>query len=226
MFAEYQYSLIDISIFNCCDSEDIAKIEHRKRLLNLRGGEYIVQEGEQPKGVFCLLNGAAKILKKNTRQEEKIVSLAKVGDILGLRAIIDKTNYESSVVTIVNSTCCFIPREYISQIVEKYPSISMKIIISLCKELNEIEEKITSITHKSVSKRLAEILLILVHNYGLDKNCFLRITPSWDDIASLGNITHKTLIRLLNEFKNKGIIGIQDSRIKIFSSSLLEEMVG
>jgi CRP-like cAMP-binding protein len=221
---KYQHSLINISILNDCDSEDIATIENRKQLLNFKNGEYIIHENEQPTGVFCLLNGAAKILKRDIRQKEKIVSLAKEGHILGLRAVIDKTDFTASAVAIVNSSCCFIPKEYISQIIEKYPSINFKIMISLCKELNEIEEKITSLTHKNVLKRVAEILLILVHNYGLDQNYFLKIMPTWDDLANLANITHNTLIRVLNEFKEIGMIGIQNKKIKIFNPNLLEEM--
>jgi CRP/FNR family transcriptional regulator len=159
-------------------------------------------------------------------RREKILSLAKEGDILGLRAVIDKTNFSSSAVAIVNSRCCFVPKEYVYQIIRKYPSININIMISLCEEINEIEEKIAIISDKNALKRVAEILLMLVRDYGLDRGHFLKITPPWDDLANLANITNSTLTRALNEFRQRGMISIQDNKIKIFNSGLLEEMAG
>lgn len=224
MLSKNQHTLINISIFNDCDSEDIKRIEQRKKLLVFNNGEYIIRESQSVEGVYCLLEGAAKIVKRDDNQNEKIISLAKKGDILGLRPVIHKTNFTSSAIAITQSSCCFIPKAYITQIIEKYPSVNVKIMISLCKEITEIEEKITSITRKNVANRIAEILLILFQNYGLDQNRFLKIMPSWEDIASMANVTKSTLTRVLNEFKQKNMIAIREKKIQIFNHERLEEL--
>jgi len=226
MFSANQHSPLSFPIFHGCNSEDILTIDKHKKWLSFKNGEYIFNQNASAEGIFCLSKGAAKIIRMDMQQRKKILSLAKEGDILGLRAVIDKTNFSSSAVAIVNSRCCFVPKEYVYQIIEKYPSININIMISLCKEINEIEEKIAIISDKNILKRVAEILLMLVQSYGLDQDYFLKIMPSWDDLANLANITNITLMRALNEFKRRGMIGIQNNKIKIFNSGLLEEIAG
>jgi CRP/FNR family transcriptional regulator len=221
---EEQHTLFDLALFKDCDTKDISKIKHKKKFFTFQEGEKFIQENQPVKGVYCLLDGAAKIVRHDSQQKEKIVSLAKEGDILGLRSVIHKKNFASSAIAIVKSSFCYIPKEYITQIIERCPSSNMKIMISLCNEINEIEEKITSITHKNVVNRIAEILLILVHNYGLDQDHFLKIMPSWDDIASLANVTKSTLAKVLNEFRQKNMIAIREKNIQIFNPHNLEEL--
>jgi CRP/FNR family transcriptional regulator len=221
---EEQHTLLDLAIFKDCDSKDIGRIKQKKKIITFQEGEKIIEENQSAEGVYCLLEGAAKIIRHDTQNKEKIVSLAKEGDILGLRSVIHNKNFSSTAMALVKSSFCFIPKEYITQIIEKCPSVNLKIMISLCKEINEIEEKINSITHKNVVNRIAEILLILFRNYGLDQNNYLRIMLSWDDIASMANVTKNTLTKVLNEFKQKNMIAVCEKKIQIFNHHSLEEL--
>lgn len=221
-----EQSPLSFPIFHDCNSEDILRIESHKKLLCFNTGDYIFHENDTAKGIFCLSRGAAKIIKTDFEQKEKILSLAKEGDVLGLRAVIDQTRFCSSAVAIADSRCCFIPKEDVYQIIEKYPSANINIMISLCREINEIEEKIAAISDRNVPKRVAEILLMLLHDYGLDQNRFLRIMPCRDDLANLANVTSNTLMRSLNELQQRGMIGIHDNKIKILSLSRLKEIAG
>ena len=74
MLSKNQNTLINISIFNDCDSEDVQRIEQQKKLILFSNGEYIIQENQSVEGVYCLLEGAAKIVKRDGNQKEKIVS--------------------------------------------------------------------------------------------------------------------------------------------------------
>lgn len=224
MYGETKHSPLSTQIFDGCDSDDISSIEKSTRVLCFKKGEYIFREAEPARGVFCLCKGAVKLVKMDAQRNDKILSLAKEGDLLGLRAVIDQANFSSSAVAIVDCRCCFVPQESVYQIIEKYPSINIKMMSALCKEINDIEEKIAIINIKDVPKRVAEILLLLAHDYGLSKDRSLKITPSWDDIADMANIKSSTLMRALHELRHKGVIDIQKKKIKIFNPDLLEEM--
>lgn len=221
---EEQHTLLDLAIFKDCDSKDIDRIKQKKKIVTFGEGEKIIEENQHVQGIYCLLEGAAKIIRHDTQNKEKIVSLAKEGDILGLRSVIHNRDFSSTAIALIESSFCFIPKEYIAQIIEKCPSVNLKIMISLCKEINEIEEKITSIIHKNVISRIAEILLILFRNYGIDQNRYLKIMLSWDDIASMANVTKNTLTKVLNEFKQKNMIAVSEKKIQIFNHHSLEEL--
>lgn len=225
MFSANQHSPLSFPIFRGCDSEDILRIEKHKTWVTFENGEYIFRENEPSKGIYCLSRGAAKIFRRDLQQKEKILSLAKEGDVLGLRAVIDKTNFSSSAVAIADSRCCFIPKADVYQIIEKHAAININIMLSLCSQINEIEQKITLISDKNMLRRVAEVLLMLMRSYGLDRDNFIKVVPNWDDLANLANITSGTLIRALNKMQREGWIGILNRRIKIFDSHPLEEIV-
>ncbi|NIT99650.1 MAG: cyclic nucleotide-binding domain-containing protein, partial [Nitrosopumilaceae archaeon] len=130
MIVAKEHTPLNISLFDDCASEDMNEIERQKKMLNFSNGECIFCENSLALGVYCLLNGGAKIIKKDYQCQERIVSVAKKGDVLGLRSVIDQTNFTASAVAIVNSSCCFIPKENILKVIEKYPGINLKIMIS------------------------------------------------------------------------------------------------
>lgn len=222
MLGKDGYSPIEISLFEDCT--ETGEMERKKHLAYFAEGKFIFREGLPVNGVYYLIDGAAKIVKTDAHGEEKILTLAKTGDCLGLGSLIDSTHFTASAIAIVNSTCHFIPKLNILQKMETDPSINIKIMSALCKEIDAIEEKITQITHDNVVKRVAELLLDLFRNYGTDDHRFLKIVPSWNDIANIANISNNTLVNVFNDFKRKGIIAIQNKKIRIYKTELLKEL--
>jgi CRP-like cAMP-binding protein len=73
-----------------------------------------------------------------------------------------------------------------------------------------------ALTQKHVRGRLAESLLLLKENYGLEEDdSTLSIYLSREDLASLSNMTTANAIRTLSNFANERIIAIDGRKIKL-----------
>lgn len=222
MLEKNGHSLSEISLFEDC--ADSGEIDRAKQLTKFVGGKFMFREGLPVDGVYYLIEGAAKLVKTDAQGNEKVLSFAKKGDCMGLGSLIDSTHFTASAIAVIDSTCYFIPKISILQQMESDSSVNIRIMSALCREIDSIEEKITRIKHGNVVKRVAEILLDLFHDYGMDDHRFLKIVPSWNDIANLANISTNTLVRVFSDFKKEGLISTQNNKIRIFNPKLLEKL--
>jgi len=75
-----------------------------------------------------------------------------------------------------------------------------------------------------VRERLAEILLLLVNDFGLDDQNYLQIALTREELANIVGTATESVIRLLSEFKNDGFLELQGRKIKILSTKGLEKI--
>jgi CRP/FNR family transcriptional regulator len=103
---------------------------------------------------------------------------------------------------------------------EKYPSITFKIMEELSKRLVKAEDLIENINHYSVEKRLSQALLELA-----DEDGFINLEMSKKDLASNIGMSQETLSRKLSAFQELGIIDLKGHRkIIILNKKALEEI--
>lgn len=91
--------------------------------------------------------------------------------------------------------------------------------------MGQAEDRIISLTQKHVRGRLAESLLFLMQNYGLENDgATLDIYLSREDLASLSNMTTSNAIRTLSSFASERIVALDGRKIKIIDPDELEKI--
>ncbi|MBC7196824.1 MAG: winged helix-turn-helix domain-containing protein, partial [Deferribacterales bacterium] len=68
---------------------------------------------------------------------------------------------------------------------------------------------------KTVKQRLAEILLMLENTFKLDEEGYIAVNLTREDLSSIVGTATESVIRILGEFKNEGLIAIKGKKIKI-----------
>ena len=76
----------------------------------------------------------------------------------------------------------------------------------LCRNISDIESETVDIAYKSVRERLAEALLLLQEKYTFENDNPEIITVTREDLATLIGTAKETVIRLLSDFKEEGIV--------------------
>ena len=93
-----------------------------------------------------------------------------------------------------------------------------------CHELGEANSFITDIAQKTVRERLAEVILFLVADFGLDEEHFLNITLTREELANIVGTATESVIRLLSEFKSDKLVELSGRKIKILNTPGLEKI--
>ena len=112
----------------------------------------------------------------------------------------------------------------VESMIRKNNDLAMFFIHELSRNLGGSDTKIVNLTQKHIRGRLAEALLMLADNYGLeDDDATLKIYMSREDPANLSNMTTSNAIRTLTAFMNEKLILVDGRRIKLLNESQLRK---
>ncbi len=187
-------------------------------------GETLYHEGRRISGVYCIESGIVKIYKTGFDGKEQIIMFGKQGDIIGYRSVLANELACTTAKIIDEGLLCFIPANLLIQFVKENPGFSYEIMKLACKELGDANQYITDLAQKSVRERLAEILLHLTDKFGLDTYQTLQISLTREELANIVGTATESVIRLLSDFKQSGLIDLQGRKIKILDMNGLKHI--
>ena len=205
--------------------EELKKVSNAKISKKIKKGDALFSEGQKLDGVYCVRNGVSKLSKLSSNGKEQIVKLTNRGEIMGQRSVIAEDYTNLSATAINDMEVCFIPKEIITTTLNTNPYFSLEVLRHMAHDLKEADDVIVNMSQKTVKQRLAEALLYLRQNYGEDENGFLLLTLSRDDYANIVGAATESLIRMLSDFKKKGLIKTEGKKIGIINDCALKELI-
>lgn len=217
-------SLRSVTIF-----KNLSPDEHEMLSLDIthdffKKGSIVYHEGSRITGCYCVNKGIVKIYKTGIDGKEQIITFAKKGNIIGFRSVLTGELACTTAKVIEDASLCFIPGDSLINLVKRNGNFSMDLMQLACTELGQSNAYITDIAQKTVRERLAEVLLQLKENFDLDENNFLLITLTREELANIVGTATESIIRLLSEFKNDGLIELQGRKIKLIDINALKKM--
>ncbi len=205
-------------LINRLSADASCGIISKVRQLRYKKGEVIFKEGETPRNLYCIHKGKVKITQTGIDGKVQVVHLAHEGDVLGYRAILGEDRYSCSGTTMEDSILCVIPRKEFSSLVEQNPQAAIEVIRLLTAVLKETEKKVTIHAQRPVKERLAQCLLMLKDNFGLEADgTTINVNITREEIASIAGTTRETVIRLLADLTDEHVVEVHNKRVKILN---------
>lgn len=201
--------------------EELSELSHEKKLITFKKGEFIIEEGAIPKGVYYIDKGTAKMFKLGFNGKEQILRFIKTGDIIGYRSILSNQPYGASATAMEDTEACFIPEKFFLKVLEHHPKLAFDVLRRIAVDLGESAQTITFLAQKTVRERLAEVLLLLEKKLGTDKDGFIKISLTREEMANLIGTATESAIRLISEFKTDHLIEVEGRKIKILDHQKL-----
>jgi CRP-like cAMP-binding protein len=201
---------------------ELEAIMGNKSFNSYKKGQVIFHEGNRPFGLFCIHEGKVKVTRLGSDGKEQIIRLAKPGDTLGYRSLIQNSKYTASAIALDDTSACFISASDFNKLIDSNAKVANDLMQLLAKALGETQERMIQMATKPVRERLAEALLLLKATYqkpGDDEN--FTISISREDLASLVGTAKETVIRFLSEMKDDGIVSSHGSAITILNPEKL-----
>ena len=209
------------SIFKYLTPDEVDALNFEK---DFKRGDILYQEGNRISGFFCIHRGIIKVFKTGFDGKEQIIRFAKKGDIIAYRSVLSNELACTSAKVIEDCQVCFIPSEILISFIKTNPSYAIELLKLACHELGEANSFITDIAQKTVRERLAEVLLFLVNDFGLDNDSYLNISLTREELANIVGTATESVIRLLSEFKSDKLVELNGRKIKILNTKGLEKI--
>jgi CRP-like cAMP-binding protein len=212
------------SLFKYLTPEQITSLNFEKDFRKYSRGDILYQEGTRISGFFCINSGIIKVFKTGFDGKEQIIRFAKKGDIIAYRSVLSNELACTSAKVIEDCQVCFIPSEILISYIKDNPNYALELLKLACHELGEANSFITDIAQKTVRERLAEVLLFLVNDFGLDSQQFLKISLTREEFANIVGTATESVIRLLSEFKSDKLVELNGRKIKIININGLKKI--
>ncbi len=206
------------------NKEELKAVSDSKISRSIKKGEVIFEEGEKLNGVYCVRGGVTKLAKLSPNGKDQIVKLASKGEVLGQRSVVAEENSNLSATAVSDMEVCFIPKEAIVSTLHKNPDFTYEVLRHMAHDLREADDVIVNMSQKTVKERIAEALLYMMNNFGQDKDGYLTLILSREDIANVVGTATESCIRILSEFKKQGLIKTSGKRMAILEARKLQDL--
>ena len=153
--------------------------------------------------------------KLSANGKDQIVKLVVKGDLLGQRSLISEESTNLSAIALNDMELCFIPKREIYQDLKNNTGFSMTVLKDMAKDLKQADNIIVDMAQKSVKQRLAEALIYMYDNFGINEEGALSVILSREDYASIVGTATESAIRVLSQFKKDGLISTMGKKIVI-----------
>lgn len=218
---------IDIRKFNFRSNDILQSLsqQHKELFLSLcdelvfKKGKLLFFENGIPTGAFLLKSGRAKIYKTGLDGKDQIFYIYKSGDLLGYHALLCDEKFEDSCEILENSEVLFISKNDFDHLLHTIPNLNQLLIKNMAHEFGVLVNTITVLAQKPLRERLALYLLILEERY--QNGGAHNISLPREDLANIIGTARESLGRLLKEFREEGLIEINQKSISLLDKQKL-----
>ena len=200
-----------IPLFSGLSRTQLAELQSIVLEKNFGKGGLIFSEGDEGDGFYVILQGRVKVFKVSADGKEHILHIFTPGQTFGEVPVFAGEHFPASAEAIHETRVIFFPRSAFVALLEKNPSLSLKLLADLSVKLRQFAAQIENLSLKEIPARLATYLLVLAEEQGRDDHVTLSISKG--QLASLLGTIPETLSRILAKLSAQQLIQVEGRKI-------------
>jgi CRP/FNR family transcriptional regulator, cyclic AMP receptor protein len=185
-------------------------------------------EGQRAKGVYILCSGSVKLLTYSERGKSIILRIAEPGEVLGLSEVISGIPYENTAQASEDCNVSFIKARDFVEFISRHHEAALNALRQLSSNNHQAHLQICSLgLSVSVGEKLVRLLLQWCDSRHVNGGPVLiaRIHTHFE-IAEMIGTTRETVTRLLNDFRDRGLITLSKTELGIPDRRSLKAAIG
>jgi CRP/FNR family transcriptional regulator len=210
------------SCFDLLTEDEKQMVESHRLVVNFKKGEIIGKQGSFASHIIFLDKGLVKVYLEGN-PKDLILKIVPSNHLIGLPSIYDGNNrFIYSVATYSDSSVSLIDISLFKQLLGMNSQFALKIINILNEDTALIYGRFFCLTMKQSHGRVADILLCLAKR--VYKKDSFNLAISRGDMADLTGLSSESVIRILKEFKDNGLISVAGKDFTILDTARLEKI--
>jgi CRP/FNR family transcriptional regulator len=203
------------------DSEKTSLDDHSVSL-SFKKGETVCKLGAFASHIYFLEEGLVKVYLEE-KKNNLILTLSTKNSLLGLSSLYDGNNkMPYSIAAYTNSSVRMIDIQFFRQLLKQNSDFAYRIINLLNESTAQIYGRFFSLTQKQLHGRLADILLCLSNR--IFKSTSFNLPLSRADLGDLTGMSTESVIRMMKDFKDDGLISMDCKKIELLDVGRLERI--
>lgn len=213
-------NLENLSLGNGTGMKELKALIAERRVKHIKKRQALFYEGDHPQGLYLLIEGSIKMIKRALDGRQLITGIYKQDDYIGMDSLLLEEVYTETAEATENAAVCLLPKDMVINLLNKYPEISRQFIKILSKDIHQKEEQLLELAYLSVRKRIAQVLVRL--SYQSSTSHLLNV--SRDELAELAGVALETVSRTLSDFKEEGLIEKNGNQIELIDLTRISKL--
>jgi len=211
-----------VSCFEELTEAQLELIEKNKVEIHYNKGEIICKQGSFASHIIFLRKGLAKVYLEG-KPKNLILKISPADNLIGLPSIYEGNNiFLYSAATYTESVIELIDINIFKQLIRENSNFAYKVINILNENTVQIYGRFFCLTNKQLHGRLADILLCLAQR--IFNTMDFNLPLSRGDLAELTGMSTESVIRVMKDFKDDGLIETSGKTIKIINYKMMNKI--
>jgi CRP-like cAMP-binding protein len=188
--------------------DTLVSLAESVQFLEVRRRHVIYLPGDPGRAVYFLSSGRVKISKVTRDGKELTLDYRAPGDLFGELCLIDGGPREEMAEAMDSSLIVEVERNQFERLIQREGIVGYRLTKILAQRRRDIENKLENLIFKDVNAKLAELLLRLATEYGIDdsRGTLVALKITHQEMANLIGSTRETVSLTLSQFKRLGLI--------------------
>ncbi len=148
-----------IPLFSTLDDQTLREVSNRVRRFSFRPGQQIMYEGEQPPGLYIVLQGRVRLSCTAADGREQVLDMVGDGEFFNMVPIFDGQPNHTNARTMSPVECLLLPRSDMLSLIKAHPDLALAALNEMAGQLRELVTLVEDLAFRSVRARLARQLL-------------------------------------------------------------------
>lgn len=184
-------------------------------------GEIIWLEQDHAKMIYIVASGLIKLFKMSAEGKEQILRLVRPGDCFGHTGIFNGGSNPENAQAVAPAVLYGLMNGDLQTLLREQKQLALNTIKALATEMHHYISLVEDLSLRSVSSRLARVLLEYSREEVLDDT----LIRTRGDMAAMTGTVREVIGRSLKAFEKKGVITSNGRQIIIRDSDALKTMV-
>jgi CRP/FNR family transcriptional regulator, cyclic AMP receptor protein len=196
-------------------AEALQRLLQGAKLATFRPRQVVYLPGDRAEGVHFLTAGRIKISKVTRDGKELTIGYRVGGDIFGETCLIDGGPREEMAESMESSTTVEVERALVDRLIATNGGVAYRLARAFIARRRDLETMMERLVFKDVGAKLAELLLRLASEYGVQdqRGVLVSLKITHQEMANLIGSTRETVSLTLSQFKRKGLIQTEGRRV-------------
>jgi CRP-like cAMP-binding protein len=217
--------LAHTGIFRQLNSHDINELNRITTSITCSPGRILYRPGETSSVLFFVKTGSIQLYHLSTDGRKLIIATLEDGACFGEQLLCGQHTYTSFAEATTSSLLYQINKTDIDELLTRHPAIACALLQMTGQRLIQMEARLVSTTFKSVTARLAGLLLLLAQAQ-IEQKCPEIVVSgfSHEELADRLGVYRETVSAALRELREINAIKLGRKRITIHYPELLREI--
>lgn len=204
----------------------LARLAERVELREVRRRDVLYLPGDPGRSLFLIHGGRIKISKVTRDGKSLTLAYHGPGELFGDGCLLDGGPRSELAEAVDNALLSEIERTHFEQLMASHSQLGLAMTRLMIVRRRDLENKIEALVFRDVSSKLAELLVKLAGEYGVDdaRGTLVALKITHQELANLIGSTRETVSLTLSQFKRRRLILTEGRRVIISDSEALRAL--